>query len=201
MTNRSSLGERFRTEFERALPRIRTHALVVFRAVHCPHRKADLVAETVALAWKWWLRLRKLGRKNPNDFVSAIATFAARAAKSGRRVCGHERAKDVLSPVAQQRHGFSVGKLPDFATLSGNPLEEALQDNTRTPVDEQVAFRFDFPAWLLTYDDRRRRIIEAMAEGERTLDLAEKFGTTPGRISQLRREFFVAWVIFTEDDD
>jgi hypothetical protein len=29
----------------------------------------------------------------------------------------------VLSPVAQRLHNFAVGKLPDFATLNGNPLD------------------------------------------------------------------------------
>lgn len=200
MNSNKSTGLRFRGEFERALPRIRTHAMIVFRSITCPQRKEDLIAEAIGLAWKWWLRLRQKGKKNPNEFISAIATFAAKAAKCGRRVCGHERAKDVMSPTAQRLHGFFVGKLPDFSTLSGTPLEEALTDNTRTPVAEQVAFRFDFPAWLLTYDQRRRDIIQAMAEGERTLELADRFGTSPARISQLRREFFVAWLVFTEEE-
>src|SRR4051812_26854228 len=171
MSNSGSV-EGFRAEFERVIPRIRVRALVVFRDVVCPHQKADLVAETIGLAWKWWLRLRRLGEKDPNQFVSAIATYAARAVKSGRRVCGHERARDAMSPVAQRTHGFHVGTLPAVSTLSGSPLEEALKDNTRTPVDDQVAFRLDFPAWLMTYDQRRRDLIGAMAEGERTLDLA-----------------------------
>ena len=50
-----------------------------------------------------------------------------------------------LSPLAQQRKGFTVGKLPDYGTLNGTPLEEALHDNTRSPVPEQVCFRLDFP--------------------------------------------------------
>jgi hypothetical protein len=44
----------------------------------------------------------------------------------------------VLSPVAQRLNGFAVGKLPDFSTLDGSPLEEALIDNTVSPVPEQV---------------------------------------------------------------
>ena len=57
-----------------------------------------------------------------------------------------ERTKDVLSPLAQQRKGFAVCKLPDCSTLDGNPLDEALHDNTKSPPDEQCAFRIDFPA-------------------------------------------------------
>ncbi len=185
-----------RQAFERALPRIQTHAVIYFRSVRCPHRQADYIAEALGLAWAWWLRLFERG-KDPSGFVSAIATYAARAAKSGRRVCGHERAKDVLSPVAQRQHGFSVGKLPDFETLLGNELFEALHDNTLTPPDEQAQFRCDFPPWLLRYDARWRRIIEAMMRGERTKRLAQLFGVSQGRISQLRGEFRRDWTVFT----
>jgi hypothetical protein len=187
--------ERIRREFERAVPRIWLHAVIVFRAVACPHRREDYIAEAIALSWKWWLRLRKRG-KNPRAFVSAIATFAARAARSGRRLCGKERSKDALSPLAQQRHDFAVRSLPSVSTLDSTPFSEALADNMRTPPDEQAAFRLDFPAWLQTYDERRQRIIEAMATGERTQDLAAQFQISPGRISQLRREFQVGWLLF-----
>jgi hypothetical protein len=189
----------FRREFEDALPRIRTHALIVFRHVTCVHRKADLVAETIALAWKWWRGLVARG-KRPWLFVTALATFAARAARCGRRVCGHEKKNDTMSPTAQRLHGFNVRTLPVYSTLSGDPLAEALYDNRHTPVPEQVAFRFDFPAWLRTYDCRKRQIIEDMAMGTRTQDLAVRFGLSPGRVSQLRREFFVAWLLFTGED-
>src|SRR5947209_12400723 len=182
-------------EFERAMPRIVRHAEVVFRSIRCPHRKADLISEAVALAFKWWLRLRQK-RKDPNRFVSAIATFAAKAARSGRRVCGQEKAKDVLSPRAQQLHAFTVGTLPTFSTLNANPLSEALADNTRTPVDEQVAFRLDFPAWMRTLGRRDRRLAGAMALGHRTGELARRFKVSPARVSQLRRQFYEGWVKF-----
>jgi hypothetical protein len=187
-----------RREFEEALPRIQAHAEVVFRFVRCVHRRAGYIAESIALAWKWWLRLRARG-KNPTEFVSAIAGYATRAARSGRRLCGHERAKDVMSPVAQRNCGFCVNSLPPCSTLNGNPFDEALQDNTRTPVDEQVAFRFDFPAWLLTHSDRNRRIIADLMTGDRTLDISRKHGTSPGRVSQLRREFHHDWHLFLGD--
>lgn len=192
--------EMIRQEFAKALPRIQRHAEIVFRSVRCPHRRADCTAEVLAISWKWWLRLRRTG-KDPNHFVSAIATFAARAVRSGRRLCGQERANDALSPRAQRLKGFAVCTLPAVGTLSGNPFAEALRDNTHTPVNEQVAFRLDFPAWLATYDRRKRDLIESMARGERTLDLADAFGMSPGRISQLRREFMVGWNAFTDSED
>jgi len=182
------------------LPRVEAHGQVYFRDVRCPHTKEELLAEMTALCWEWFLRLVRRG-KDVLQFVSALASYAARAAASGRRLCGSERSKDVLSPVARRRHGFRVGRLPDCGTLNGNPLEEALQDNTRSPVPAQVSFRLDFPAWLAGLSDRDRRVIADLMLGERTLDVAQKHRLSPARISQLRREFLDGWRHFCGEAD
>jgi hypothetical protein len=174
------------------LPRIELHGRIYFRHLRCPHQKADAIQEMCALAWKWFLRLHQRGR-DPAEFVKGFVGLLARAVNSGRRVVGMERAKDVLSPPARKRHDFVVGKLPDFETLSASPLKEALADSTVSPVPEQVCFRIDFPVWRRTYTRRDRRLIDGMVLGERTLDLARKFGISPARISQLRREFREDW--------
>ena len=151
--------------------RIETHARIYFRNVKCWFKKADLIAETIALSWKWFRRLAQKGR-DATEFASTLASYAARAVRCGRRVKGQIKAKDALNEQAQQRHGFCVGKLPDFSTLDTNPLQEALIDNTNSPVPEQVHFRVDFPAWLRTRTDRDRRLINDMALGETTSDLS-----------------------------
>jgi hypothetical protein len=176
------------------LPRIELHGRVYFRHKNADARE-ELVAEMVGLCWKWFVRLVQRG-KDPTAFVSALATFAARAVNSGRRVCGQERSKDVLSPSAQKRHSFVVERLPAYSTLPASSLEEALIENTATPVPEQVSFRLDFPQWRLTRSYRDRRMIDRMMLGERTLDLSKQFGVSPARISQLRREFHDDWCRF-----
>src|SRR5579871_4552291 len=105
------------------LPRVLSHGLVCFRGRKCQHRRQDAIQEMIGLAWQWHLRLAEKG-KDATAFPTALASYAARAVRSGTRVAGQERANDVLSPVAQQRHRFFVGKLPDFETLSGHPLCE-----------------------------------------------------------------------------
>ena len=179
-------------------PRIRTHARVYFRSVKCPVKKEDFIAETVALAWKWFKRLAEKA-KDATQFASVLATYAARAVKWGRRVTGQLKAKDVMNERTQQRHGFTVSKLPDYSTLSTNPLVEALADNTRTPPPDAAAFRVDWPAWLRTRTRRDRRIIRDMMANERTKDLANKFKISRARISQLRREFCDDWNRFCGD--
>ncbi|MGE3978923.1 MAG: helix-turn-helix domain-containing protein [Nitrospira sp.] len=186
------------SNFLAALPRIALHARISFRQIRCSETKSDCISEVTSLCWKWWLRILHLG-KDPSTFVSTIADYAVRAVRSGRRLCGTEKAKDVLSPSAQRRHNFTVQRLPDFATLTGNELTEALHDNTRSSVPDQVQFRMDFPAWLVTHTARNRKIVVEMAKGERTQVLARKFGVSPARVSQLRRELHEGWQKFTED--
>jgi hypothetical protein len=189
---------RLQARFLPLLPRIENHARICFRHVKCRHRRADFIAEAIALCWKWFVRLAQRG-KDAADFCAALCRFAVRAVRSGRRVCGQERARDVLSPLAQQQRGFAVGKLPDFSMLNGNPLQEALFDNRQTPVPEQVCFRLDFPAWLRTLGQRDRQILDDLMQGEHTGAVARKYGISAGRVSQLRREFQRRWLLFVDE--
>jgi hypothetical protein len=177
------------------LPRIVRHGQVYFRHVRCPFQKEDCIAEMVAFSWVWYLRLVERG-KDPAAFVSALAGYAARAVRRGRRVCGQEKAKDALSPVAQQRHHFVVEPLPDCSTPSSNLLADAIRENARSPVPDQVCFRQDFPAWRSSRSERDRRLIDDLMVGERALAVADRYGLSPGRISQLRREFHDDWERF-----
>jgi hypothetical protein len=191
-------------------PRIVRHAGVIFRGERCQARKADLIAETVALAWSWFRRLAQRG-KDAREFPSVLAGFAARAVCSGRRLAGQLKSKDVCNERAQQRYGFKVERLATttrraFDDVYGKQgqrdmdvFEERLQHNLQTPVAEQVAFRCDLPAWLRTRTQRDRRLIGDMAANEGTLNLARKFGLSPSRVSQLRREFHDDWERFTAE--
>ena len=179
------------------LPHVERHARVYFRHLKCPHRKADAIAETVAIAWRWFLRLVERGR-DAAQFVSTFAVLAARHVRSGRKLCGQEKSGDVMSAQAQQRHHFTVSHLPEGSSLDGNIFDEALRDNTRSEVPAQVAFRIDFPNWLASLSDRDRRVVEQLILGERTLDVARRFGISPGRVSQLRREFHQDWEQFCD---
>jgi hypothetical protein len=200
-----SLGARFLM----MLPRVELHARIYFRFL--PHdRKEEAVAETVALAWRWFLRLVERG-KDATQFVSALASFAARAVLSGRRLCGQLPARDVLSEVAQRRHGFTVQALPQstrhpfdevYMSVHGqrhiDALEDMLRDNTVTPPPDQAAFRIDFSAWRSTRTERDRRLMADLMLGERTSHVSRKYGITAGRVSQLRRDFHDDWVRFCD---
>jgi hypothetical protein len=186
-----SLGQ-LHSRFLAIVPRIEQHGQVSFRHLRGPDLREDAVCEMVALCGQWFARLAERG-KDATEFASALATFAARAVKSGRRLHGMGPIQDVLSPRAQQRRGFVVASLRDGRSLHGNVLDEALHDNTQTPVPEQVSFRCDFPAWRCMRTERDRRLLDDLLVGVRPGAVGEKYGLSPSRVSQLCREFHADW--------
>jgi hypothetical protein len=191
------MSQKLKARFTAVLPRIVRHARVQFCHIKCWHTKEDKIAEVQAHCWKW-VRLLHKARKRWWSFVSRLADFAVRAVKSGRKIAGMT-VKDVMSEINQARKGYCLCKLPDFSTESTNPLVEALTDNTQTPVDDAVAFRIDFPAWMARHSDRDRALLTDMAMNHRTKDLADRYQMSEGRVSQKRREFHKDWERYTGD--
>jgi hypothetical protein len=104
----------------------------------------------------------------------------------GRRLCGQAPVRDVMSVSCRRRHGFSVEMFPQAPAWS-DVLAEALADNTQSPVPDQVQFRVDFADWVRRLPPRRRRILELLAAGHRTSEVARTLGVSGARISQTRR--------------
>jgi len=184
--------------FVEALSRILRIAHFRFRHLRCSDSREDAICETVALCWAWYISLVRKGRK-PDEFIGALARYGARAVSSGRRACGQERANDVLSRRCQQRRQLRVSSLPKVRIPQENVFEDALCDNTQTPVPEQVQFRCDFAPWEQRLPLARQRLVKGLALGHRTKDLAAEFGLSEGRISQLRKEFSVDYTAFCGD--
>jgi hypothetical protein len=191
------------SRFISVLPRIKDQARFYFRSIKCVVHRAECIAETIGVAWKWFCRLAKKG-KDATKFASALARLAARAVRGGRRVGAGETANDVMSVIAQRRHNFLVEPLPSPRTsqeilydVGGQRMhdimEERLSDNTVASPADQAAFRLDFRGWLRTLSARERRIIQGMAQNERTKELSRRFRVSPGRVSQMRREFQTDW--------
>jgi hypothetical protein len=200
--------EELHVAFLSILPRIETHARIAFRHLVCTATQEDRIAETVALAWKWFIRLAQKG-KDGTQFASTLASLAARAVRCGRRLCGQERSKDVHSRLAGQKHGFRVEPLSHstlrchesvYCDPHGQELmdafEERLQDNTCTSVPEQVAFRLDWPCFLQTLSERDRDLLEFLSLGHLARDAADRFQLTPGRVTQLRQQWCREWAVF-----
>jgi hypothetical protein len=203
-TSIAELQDRFVTCI---LPRITAHAGVIFRGYDAD-RQAEFVAEALALGWAWYVRLCERG-KDAEHFPTGFVSLLMRAVASGRRAHGMLKSTDVLNERAQEHYGFRVERLavtpPESSEgLSAQrgprrhpDLESRWRDNTVTPPPEQVQFQIDFSDWLQRLNRRSRRLMLAMARGERTKDLALGYRLSPARISQLRREFHESWHTFT----
>lgn len=200
--------ERLHAQFLAIMPRIETHAKIHFRFLRCLSTRDDAIQEVIAIAWRWFLRITEQG-KDVNEFVTTLADYAVRHVRSGRLLCGQERARDVLSPRARRMKGFSVESLPSstqrsyssvFCDVHGQQqmdvFEERLQDNLITPPPDAAAFRIDYPQWLGQLGERNRVIAEDMTLDYGTKELAAKHKVSPGRISQLRRELHDDWQRF-----
>jgi hypothetical protein len=179
---------------ERVLPAVERHARYAFRHL-AEQAREEMVAECVALAWSWFVRLVERG-KDVARFASRLATFAAWHVMSGRFVDGRESGRDVLSPSAQRRHGLRVERFERRVQDTHGEWREAVAESTQTPPPDGAAFRIDFPAWLTTFSERNRQILCDLMLGHRTDQTARKFGVTPGRIAQLRAQSFQSWQRF-----
>jgi hypothetical protein len=199
--------------FQALLPKLQTHASIYFRDVRCPDQKADRIAECIALAWKWLIRLHERG-KDVNQFAMVFVFLVAKAVKSGRRLTGQERAKDVLSARAQRRHGFKVESLPastrrpfdDFCAAPHGQqhldvYEERLKDNTVTPPPDAAAFRIDWPDFLDTLTERDRELAHFLSLGHAAKKAADKFKLSPGRVTQLRQRWCREWRLCQGEED
>lgn len=191
----SSSVPTMQSAFLALLPTIECHARIRFHHIRCPQTRADALSDVVALAWLWFRRLSQRG-KNAARFIRRLTDFACSHVRAGRRLCGQDGAKDVLSPRARIRHGFVVLSLPQHGTGEANEFDEALQHNTRSEVPEQVSFRLDFPRWRGSHSERDRRVIDALMVGELPGAVARHHGLSAARVSQLRRKLYADWRTF-----
>jgi DNA-directed RNA polymerase specialized sigma24 family protein len=190
--------------FLQHLPRITKHAQYALRHVGCRDAREELIAETLALAWRHFSDLAQRG-KRPEEFVTTLALRCTQAVRAGRRLAGSDRARDVLSPIAKARHGVTVVRLGDRIPAPGEDptgpageevLAGALTIDPKARVAEQATFRIDFPAWREGFSTRDRSVLDALAAGDRPGEVAERFGICPARVSQLREAFRESWCEF-----
>jgi hypothetical protein len=179
------------------LPAIREQARFAFRQMSRDARK-EAIDEVAANALVAYARLVELGKEDV-AYPTPLARYGIAQVRYGRRVGSSLNSRDVLSPYARRKNGVVVERL-DRQNHETGLWAEAVIEDYRTPVPDQAAFRVDFPEWLGMQTDRDRRVAEALAVGERTKDVARRFRISPGRVSQMRREFYGSWQDFHGDE-
>jgi hypothetical protein len=184
--------------FLQILPAVQTHAKIRFRQLPA-ERREEAVEEAIAAAC---VNYQLAATQGKLDVVSAgpLADFAVRHVKTGRHVGGHQdAAKDVISPACRRRRRVTVRSI-DVAYENNGWKMIAIADR-RASIPDVAALRIDFSEWLKTLTRRDRRIVNVLAQGHRTMEVAERFRVTPGRISQLRCRFERSWRVFQGDTD
>lgn len=94
----------------------------------------------------------------------------------------------------------------DVASLDSLKLHpdwcESFLTDGRVNVASEVCFMLDCEAWIKTLTAQRRKMLERMIAGDTTSELAQHFGVTAGRISQIRKELYDSWKQYqTEQPD
>ncbi len=178
------------------LPTVRRNAKLAFRRLDAESRE-DAVAEVIANVTAAFARLVKLGKAHL-AFPTVLTRYAISQFRDGRRVGNRFRISEVLSRHAQRKKKFFVERL-DHCRKDTGEWNEAIVEDSRTPVPEQVAFRIDFPNWLAGMPRRNRKIAEALSVGNTTSEVAQRFDISPGRVSQMRNEFYRSWRDFHHD--
>jgi hypothetical protein len=182
--------------FLQLLPAVQTHAQIQFRALPPVHRE-EAIQEAVAFAC---VNYRLLAAQGKLHVVrpGTLATFAVNRARGGRHVGGRqETAKDPLSQRCQQLHGVNVRSLNGLCRLSvASDWRQLVIADRNAPIPDTAAFRIDFAEFLRRLPRRDRRIIRALIAGEQAFAVAQRYGLSAGRISQLRRRYERDWQLF-----
>lgn len=174
--------------FRCMLPTIEDVASFEFRRVP-RHRRQELVNDAVALAYVAFARLFELGRVAV-AYPSALARYAVKKIRSGRRVGVKQNIRDVLSPLARRKSRFSVELLSDRD--SSGEWEELATGRNADPA-LIAACRIDFRHWLSQLEQFKRRVALRLARGDSTGEVARQFELSFARISQVRRELKCNW--------
>jgi len=183
-------------EFLSLLPQIGEQARFAFRD-ESPEQREELIAEVVANCWAAFVRLVERGLIDL-VYATPLAQFAIKQVRDGRRVGAKLNARDVSSSYAQRLKHFRVERLDHFDEQEGTWREVLIEDHHAGP-SETAAARIDIADWFDTLPKHKRRVAETLANSETTKTTARKFGVTPGRISQTRRELETAWREFQGD--
>ncbi len=178
-------------DFLQLLPGLERRLRFAFRVL-AKEECEEAVQECICLACRAYARLALAGRSHVASVVS-LAQYATAGYRSGRRLGAALNVNDVCSRHCQLRKGVKVERFGDAGR--GNWQEALVEDHTVTPA-ELAASRIDYPAFLERLSRRDRDVAETLATGESTGHVAKLFGLSVGRVSQLRRELYLAWQQF-----
>jgi hypothetical protein len=187
---RQSAASARAAKFLALLPQIREQTRFAFRG-EGGERREELIAETIANCWVAFVRLAERGLIDA-VYATPLTQYAIKQVRDGRRVGCRLNIRDVSSEYAQQAKRFTVERLDRYDAEEGEWREVVIEDRKAGPADTAAA-RMDIADWFNSLPRHKLRIAKTLASNETTKATARKFGVSPGRISQTRRELETAW--------
>jgi hypothetical protein len=179
--------------FMAMVPTIETHAKLAFRHWDAEARE-EAIQETVCNACCAYARLVERNRTDL-AYAGALARFGVRQTKEGRKVGGRLNVRDVSSAYCQREKGLTVERLDKFDKEEETWQEIVVEDRHVGPAETAIV-RIDFSTWMQLLPPRLRTIANFLANGESTTAAARRFHVSQGRISQIRKQLYQAWISF-----
>jgi len=152
----------------------------------------DALQELRAIAFDIY---RSLVRRGKEAFYSPIMKFAIKRYHSGRRFAGTSTT-DVLSDCTRMLERCEICSLSEFDL--GNGDLPFLTDWRQMNVANTVQFKIDYQDWHQRQAPRDQQIIDDLAMGETTNDVARKCGVSASLISIKRKDFARSWKMFID---
>jgi len=178
------------------MPAVETHARIRFRRLTADRRE-EAIQESIAAACVNFQLAAAQGKLNVVR-PGSLADYAVRHARTGRHVgASQDSVRDVKTVTCQRRHGVRVNRyLEHRSTCGTDGWRQMVLADRRVPVPDLAAFSIDFDSWFEKFSRRDRSIISALIAGDHPSTVADRFGITRGRVSQLRRRYERAWMEF-----
>lgn len=176
--------------FTEMLPTIQRYADRGFRKCHRELRD-ELVAATVADAYVAFARLVERGRET-DAHATVLANYSIRRVAGGIKVGTPRNQDDVLSRYSRLRTGARIESL-HRQDCDGKWNELVVEDRRHGCPAETASLRLDIADWLRQLSGRDRLIAWLLAVGERTCDVAARFGLSSSRVAQLRKKLARSW--------
>lgn len=155
-------------------------------------------------------RVRFAGQPDVADLVLDCSSTAWELERSAApHVEAGQIAQIAVKRVAIGRHfrpsirSIGMGWQPKKAKRPKfRQVEICLETLAAPDVDpaELACFLIDYKEWLSRMTRKRRKLVEQLAAGARTGELARSRGCSPGRISQIRRELEKSWRDFVGEN-
>lgn len=180
----------WQSSFVTMLPEIEQKLRLAFCRLD-PEAREDAIEEGVVHSLLAYIRLHAQGRAEAPT-PSSLAWYSSRKVKRGRPAVGRMNGKELLSRYAR------IGNRIQVEQTHGTWIDELVEDK-RATVADQVAARLDIGAWFATLTRRMRQIAKDLAFGGSTSEVAEKYGVSAGRISQMRRTLEESWTAFQQE--